>query len=190
MLQKLNRRNSMAIRGRTLIKRYPLPLCRRTINVSAPTADNPFANSTTSYTFLRLEAEACTLQNVSGNKMQELPEGVRTEQMFTLYTNTGVFGSFDNTDVLADAVFIPDSWFEMGGYVPPNSGGWFRVVQELPRGNGVVQHTECVIVKDKNLLSNEEIIQYPDTTLLGANTPTKVSITNGSWITDWLGENV
>jgi hypothetical protein len=79
------------IRGKTLIKRFSLPYTKRELTIKDDSDDNPWSNSTEAYVFTRGECQACTLQSVSAWSANSLPEGDRTKQMFTLFTNTQLY---------------------------------------------------------------------------------------------------
>ena len=173
------------LRRKSLIKRYPLPLVKRTLVANTVDENNPFVNSTSSYTFDRSSAEACTVQPTSGYEISTMPEGNKSKELYTIYTNTPLHPSIEATNSLADSVYIPDSLFGFTG-----GGGWFTVIKAKPRINGVVNHFEIICAKDYNTLSTENIEQYPSTTTLSPLIDTKVKLVAGEWITTWEGENV
>ena len=174
----------------TLIPRYDYPMTTRNVNVSTATADDPFANETTSYTFVRGAALACSIQNATPWDINTLPEGIKTSQVFKIFSNTPLYMSIEGTDRMSDSIFLPDSFFEINGLPAPTGiGGWYNVVNSSYRGVGVVTHCEAIIAKDDNLLNTDGLSQFPDTTLLETNTDTKTKLLSGDWITDWEGEN-
>lgn len=176
---------------KSLIPRHDYPITTRNVVVSVATATSPFANSTTSYTFVRGAALACSIQNMSSWDINNLPEGVRTKQMFRLFSNTPLYPSIEGTDRMSDSVYLPDSFFSMGGVdAPVGVGGWFNVINPYYRNVGVISHCECVIFKDDNPLNVDNLSQFPDTTNLAPliDTKTKLQDVDG-WLPTWLGEN-
>jgi len=178
------------IRGRTLIKRFPVPMCRRKLVTSVVDANNPFANNTESYEFTRLAAEECTLQSLKDADLKALPEGSSNTQAFTIFSNTGLFKATDNTNLLSDVIFIPDSYSELNGYIPSGSGGWFTVERSYIRNTGVINHCEALIVKAQSLENTDGLPQFPDTSLLEPQISTKAALKDGAWEASWVGENI
>ena len=179
------------LRRSSLIPRYSYPMVRRNLVVSSPTPDNPFANSTEEIEFTRMDAKACTIQSMSGWEVSSLPESIRNKEVFTIFTNTALFGSLDDTTNLSDAIYIPASFYELNGVVAPNTNsGWFTVVKTKFRNSGVINHVEAVIVRDTYTETSEGLPQYPDTSLLDPLVDTRTKLLAGSWITAWENENV
>ena len=178
----------MRIRKSGLIKRYSYPMCSRELITSTPTADNPWSNSTESYTFTRTKADTCTIQTPSYNTTLTLPEGLDLSQTYTIYTNTMLVPALTGSKRLADAIFLPSCYF--GDGMPETFGGWFYVVKVKPHSSGVINHYEAVITRDTYLISEGGLDQYPDTTNLIASIPDKETLQSGSWLTSWESENI
>ncbi len=173
---------------RSLITRYPLPMVRRSLTTTAVDADNPFSNATESYVFVRGQASDCTLQAVDDNKAESLPEGVRKEDSFTIYSTTPLYQAVADSNEIADALYIPDSFFELNGYVKAGAGGWYTVVSSKIHNN-LQSHCEAVITKDLEL-KDGALDQYPDLTVLGTLVDTRAKLVAGSWLTAFEAENV
>jgi hypothetical protein len=174
----------MRTRTRSLIKRYPLPITQRSITPTAVDGDNPFSNNTDSYTFTRGVADACTIQTPSGYEISTLPEGNKSKEVYTIFTNTSLHPSVENSNDLSTGVYIPDSFFGVSGM-----GGWFTVIKTKPHLNGIIEHFEAMIAKDYNLTSTEGKSQYPDLSTLDPLVGTKEELLEGDWSTSWLAEN-
>ena len=175
----------------SLIPRYDYPMTTRTVNVSVATPDNPYANSTVGYTFIRGAASTCSIQNMKSWDINNLPEGVRTKQVFRLFTNTPLYPSIEGTDRMSDSVYLPDSFFSLNDVASPvGIGGWYNVINPYYRTVGVVCHCECVIYKDDNPLNTDGLSQFPDTSTLESLIDTKVKLQDSSiWLPTWLSEN-
>ena len=178
----------MAIReGNSLIKRYSYPMCSRELVVSTPTASNPFANNTESYSFTRGLAEVCTIQSPSYNMLQALPEGVDLSRTFVIYTNTFLVPSVEGSARLADAIYIPSCYFSDN--TPSEYGGWHTVSQVKYRSSGIITHTQAILTKDSYLEDEKGLQQYPDTTNLITSIPDKATLQSGAWASGWISEN-
>ena len=175
------------IRKKSLIKRFSMPMVRRTLDIAAATPDNPFANTTEEFIFDREVAEFCTIQSLSAIEIAALPQGQSTGSEFTIFTNTMLFGSIEDTDRISDAIYVPSSFFSPE---PANGmGGWFNVVQVKYRLNGVINYSQATIVRDFNPLNVNGLPKYPDTTLLEPQIDTKEKLLSGDWEASWLAEN-
>ena len=177
----------MRIRKSGLIKRYSYPLCKRSLIVNTPTPDNPFGNTTTEFLFERGVAEVCTIQSPNYTTIKTMPEGIDLSQTYTIYTNTNLVPAIENSNILADAIYLPACYF--GDSLPEQYGGWFTVMQVKPRASDVINHTEAVITRDKYILNEDGISQYPDTTNLIASIPDRASLQSGAWASGWISEN-
>ena len=175
----------------TLIPRYDYPMTTRNVNVSTATADDPFANETTSYTFVRGAALACSIQNATPWDINTLPEGIKTSQVFKIFSNTPLYMSIEGTDRMSDSIFLPDSYFTLNDNTAPTSvGGWYNVVKSSFRNVGVVVHCEAIIAKDDNLLNTDGLSQFPDTSTLEPLVDTKSKLQDSTgWLPTWEGEN-
>lgn len=180
------------LRKSSLIKRYDYPYTRRSLVTTTPTPDDPFANSTTSYVFVRGVVEACSVQNASSWDMNSLPEGSRTKQVFKIFTNTMISTAIENTNTLSDSVYLPDSFFNVNGVqMQAGVGGWYNVIKVSFFMNGVIPHVEAFIAKDDYTLNADGISQFPSTTSLDLLVSTNAELKNSIlWKGAWIGENV
>ncbi len=176
----------------TLIPRWDYPMTTRNVNVSVATPDDPFANSTTSYTFIRGAALACSIQNMSSWDINNLPEGIKTKQVFRMFSNTPLYSSIEGTDRMSDSIYLPDSFFSLNDTTAPvGVGGWYNVIKPYYRNVGVVVHCECVIFKDDNPLNTDGLSQFPSTVNLDPLIDTKTKLQDSTgWLPTWEGENV
>lgn len=173
------------IRRKSLIPRFDLPMTTRTIVVGVASQSNPFADATTSYTFVRGAASACTVQATSGYEVSLMSEGDRSEEMYTIFSNTPLHPSISNTKSLADAIYIPAPFWGISG-----SGGWFKVIKCKPRLNGIINHYEIICSRDYNLISTDGFAQYPSITSLDTIITTKDKLLDSTlWLPTWTGEN-
>ena len=174
------------IRRKSLIPRYNIPYTTRTLITSAPTPDSPFTNTGTSYEFVRAAAEYCTVQATSGYDINLIPEGERSNEMYTIFTNTPLHTALSNTNSLSSSVYIPEVFFGVTG-----AGGWFNTVKSKPRLNNIINHHEIIVAKDYNLTSNEGLGQFPSTTGIDALITSKEDLLNSDiWLPQWLSENI
>ncbi len=168
-----------------LIPRFNLPMAKRTITKAVVDADNPFANATTAYVFDKQLAERCSVQQTTAEQIEALPAGVNTDNLYTIYTDTPMFGAIPNTDLLSDAIYLPAS-IVVSDSAHESFGGWFLVEQAYHRNSGLINHTELIVSKDLNLLDNEGRDQYPDISTISAGITTKSAVVAGNWESTWL----
>ena len=178
------------VRRSSLIKRYAMPMTSRKVVVGVVDADNPFSNASTAIEFTRGEAQEVTLQSLSPWEISNLPEGNSNKSLLTVFTNTPLFASTENTDQLSDAIYINNVWFTLNGIESVGQGGWYACVKTSIRNSGVINHCEAVIAKDFNLLDGDNIPQYPSTAQIDTLITTREDLLDSDvWLSTWISEN-
>ena len=177
------------LRKRSLIKRFDLPAVRRSVSTSVVDADNPFSNNTEEIVFTRIVAEASTLQTLSSWEISALPEGNSNSSLFTIFTNTPLFSAIENTSQMADSVYLPDSYFILNGITSTSVGGWYTVIKSSIRNSDTINHCQCVLSKDFNLVDVNNIAQYPTVVNLDPLINTRDKLYGSDWQASWLAEN-
>jgi hypothetical protein len=138
----------MKRRGNGLIPRYNIPLVYRN-EQNVEDSDNPFDNDSTNkiYTFKKVIAEMCTIQEARQKDLLLLPDGVSAEKVKRILTNTYIPSIPEGSNRLPAAFYIPDAYFTLDEDYPAEIGGWYNVVTARPRLNGVINHYDCLVVR-------------------------------------------
>lgn len=174
-------------RKSSLIPRYSFPYTTRSVVREERSEDNPFSNKTESYSFVRGAVEACTIQSLNSWQMNNLPEGIKTSQVFKLFTNTNIFTAIEGTARLSDSIYLPDVYFTLNDSTAPTGiGGWFNVVQVSYYNSGIINHIEAIIAKDDYEDNKDGLSQFPGVVTLNSNiTERSVLLDSTNWLTGW-----
>lgn len=173
----------MALRARTLIKRFPLPVYHRTIVPDTGSVWGGGGNPTMEV--VTEVANFCTLQPVKHDQLSADLRGLNVNDIFVVRCEIPLYTSEDGTNFIGSGIYIPPSYFKTGGiFDPEGKGGYFNVTEVKPWNNGVVPHYECIIVKDRA----PKVGNYPadKVTLTAEDMNTLEKFKAGNWITGWI----
>lgn len=174
----------MAIRSRSLIKRFPLPLYHR-IKEEDKTSSPWGGDSVTTVSITTEVAQDCTLQPVDTQKLSAGLEGLSVNDIFVLRTNTPIYTAIEGTTLIGSGIYLPPCYFTPAGstFVPPSIGGYYNCLEVKRWNNGVINHYEAMVVKTYTL----EDGYYPvdKVSLTAADMDTVEKLKNGDWITGW-----
>ena len=147
----------------------------------------PFDNNITTYVHTKDVASQCSIQPMTAAEIQVLPEGIKKDAVYTLYTNSPVYAEEDGTDFVGSSIYIPNSWWQTGdsNFITPFKQGWFKVIQAKNWGNNIRNHYEATIVKDTTVTDDQGNMQYPDMTTF--DTYNRETFLSGAWEDSWLG---
>lgn len=168
-----------------LITLYKLPAVHRSI---VKDSGSVWDNDVTGYDFEKIILENCMVQNIEKEDLQVLPQGLSIDNTFTVFTDTPVYQVVDGTDFLGTSVYVPDSYFNVNDTETArfSLGGWYNVITPHHRRNGLLEHTEAILVKDTSLVDSEGVVAYPDTSAIEPIVATKGGWKGETWVDVWL----
>ncbi len=168
-----------------LIDLYKLPAAhRRTVE----STDSVWDNEVASYSFEKIVLENCMVQVIEKEDLQVLPQGLSIDNTFTIFTDTPIYQLIEGTTFLGTSVYVPSSYFNFNDSTPAELqlGGWYNVITPHHRRNGLLEHTEAVLVKDTTLIDSEGLTAYPDTSDIEPIVKTKGGWKGDTWVNVWL----
>ncbi|CAM0105731.1 minor head protein [Vibrio phage 5P1c] len=171
----------------SLIELYKLPACNRR------TVDNPdsvWDNDVTGYSFEKIVLENCMVQNIEKENLTVQAKGLSIDNTFTIFTDTPVYQAVDGSTFLGTSVYVPDSYFNIDDNAPAeySLGGWFNVITPHHRRNGILEHSECILVKDTDPININGVDQYPSIAEIEETLKTKGGWKSNSWVSIWLSQ--
>lgn len=173
-----------------LIQRYPLPGVQRRI---VKDETSPWSNKTESYSFENIVVGPAMVQMIEKEEVLVALQGNSVDTAFTIFSDTPVYAKIEGTAFVGTSIYIPDSYFSQDVNAPPEvqgKGGWFNVVQPHHRRNGVLEHTEAVLIRDTQATNVDGIQKYPDISPISSLLSTREQWQSGSWEGLWVGTTI
>lgn len=104
------------------------------------TTGGVFENDLESITSTPFDVLQCTVQPLTGSELMVLEEGLRSKEVYNVFTNTKLTEAIEGTDQLADQI-------EIDGV---NGVSLFTVLKVKKWDNGLIPHYHAVVVKEPN----------------------------------------
>lgn len=176
----------MKTRGKTLIKRFTLPLYHRS-KVKDPTSSSRWSTNDNMITEIVTEvAQECTLQPMNKQQMTADLNGLNINDIFILRTNTSIYPAIEGSDFIGSGIYIPPCYFAADGatFVPSTLGGYYNCVDVKHWNNGTIPHFEAIVVKDYTMEDDAYPVEKVSAT--AAEMLTLTQLKNGDWEQGWI----
>lgn len=133
----------MFIRTTGLIPRPTLPARRQLLNKESGSI---FENSVETITYENFDCLKCTVQPTQGRELQQLPEGMRNKEAYTIRSETILTSAIEGSNRLGDQI----QYTAVDG-----ATHWFTIIKVKKWAVGVIPHCESIMVREPEPLVTE-----------------------------------